>query len=316
MDELLLILRRVLEIAGRLRSVESEIPYFAFILPALLFVFGLMNCILGYRLMRFWMMLIGFAFGVIAAYAAIHYLSIEIPGTSAYIGILLGAGAVAALISFVFYRAGIFLMAFVLGAAASIYLIYPTSSATFYLCLLIGVILGAGALRYDRQVIIITTSLFGGIIAGYSLARILDCGGVTVLLLCLGFVAGGCAVQFWINKVPKQTEMPYVETMNRYGYQSSSARERREKKKAEKSIRRTQAGSGGSNWKGVYKGWEEETEEDKARAQEDFYEEYFHGGDVFDRTSREIRELTGEMEKPDVHVMAWNQKKKRSTRRT
>ncbi len=315
MDELLALLHKILEIAGRLQTVETDIPYSTLMLPVLLFTFGVTNCILGYRLMRFWMMLVGFAFGTTAAYLFVRYMEIEFPDNYVYLGVLLGAGAGFALVSFFLYRAGIFLMAAVLGAAASIYLIYPTTSASFYLCLLIGVILGVGALRYEKPVIIITTSLFGGILAGYSLARLISCPEMYMLLLSLGFVAGGCLVQFLLNKTPRKETVSFVETMNKNGYPSSSALERSQKRRLEKKrLKNAEVShSDNGNWKGVYRDWEKESQEDMARAREDFYEEYFHGGDVFDRTTREIRELNGERDIPDVHVMAWNQKKKRSS---
>ena len=312
MEELLQILHTVLEVAGRFRSLEVEIPYSTLVLPALLLVFGVMNCLLGYRLMRFWMMLIGFAIGVAAAYFAIRNFGLSFESRSVYFGILIGAGAAVALVSFVFYKAGIFLMAAVLGASAAIYLIYPTTSASFYLCLLIGVLMGILAVRYDRPVIIITTSLFGGILAGYSLARILGSDELRSLLFCAGFVLGGCFIQFWLNDVPDRNENEASVVKPDFSdCPSSSARSRRERKNAERRMAKNHEDQSAGNWKGVYKGWEE-SDEEKKQAQEDFYDQYFHGGDVFDRTTREIRELTGDTDHPDVHIMAWNEKKKKN----
>ena len=74
------------------------------------------------------------------------------------------------------------LMAAFLGVVLSIYLVHPTSSATFFVCLLIGVLLGIGSFRYDREVIILITALFGGTLAGYSTARIFHLQEIPLLL--------------------------------------------------------------------------------------------------------------------------------------
>ena len=56
------ILVNAANIAGRLQDMQLADTLFM-ILFGLILVFGLMNCILGYRLLRFWMMLFGFLIG-------------------------------------------------------------------------------------------------------------------------------------------------------------------------------------------------------------------------------------------------------------
>lgn len=112
-----------------------------------------------------------------------------------------GFGIVLAIVSFLVYRAGIFVLGFGIGISLSIYLIHPTSSFSFFLCILIGVGLGALAMRYAKGVIIIGTSVLGGVLAGLSIAQM---GGLAQFPYGIGMAVGiallGMLIQFAINK--------------------------------------------------------------------------------------------------------------------
>ena len=56
------ILVNAANITGRLKDMQLA-DTLSMIVFGLILVFGLMNCILGYRLLRFWMMLFGFLIG-------------------------------------------------------------------------------------------------------------------------------------------------------------------------------------------------------------------------------------------------------------
>ena len=71
----------------------------------------------------------------------------------------------------------------------------------FFLCILIGVGLGCLAMRYAREVIIVGTSLLGGVMAGFSLGKLGGLANVPYgLAMSVGFVALGMLLQFVINK--------------------------------------------------------------------------------------------------------------------
>ena len=201
MDQLMILLQRAMGVVDRFRTMEQRIPGGAVVIFGMLAAFGLLNCLLGYRLMRFWMMLFGFLAGAGCSFAAAWYMGVPTQERRTYLIAMLTAGAVTALITFLFYRVGIFLMAAFLGVVLSIYLIHPTSSATFFACLLIGVLLGTGSFKYDREVIILMTGLFGGTLAGYSLARIFHLEEIPYgVLLCIGLSAAGIAIQLATNR--------------------------------------------------------------------------------------------------------------------
>ena len=169
------------------------------ILFAGLLVFGLLNCVLGYRLLRFWVMIAGFMAGAAAGYFIIRRLNIE--QKLYYLVTMIGLGIVVAIIAFLIYKAGVFLLAAALGMTAGIYFLRPTSSAMFFLCILIGVFLGAMGVRFSREVIIVATSLAGGAIAGLSLIKIGRLAEIPYgLFISAGFALFGMLVQFVINK--------------------------------------------------------------------------------------------------------------------
>ena len=56
--------------------------------------------------------------------------------------------------------------------SVAIYVLHPTSSLVFFLCILAGVLLGSLAMKWAREVIIVGTSLMGGAMAGVSAAKL------------------------------------------------------------------------------------------------------------------------------------------------
>ena len=191
-------LSRVFDILQRAGGME-QISQLMVIVYGVLCVFGLLNCILGYRILRFWMMIFGFIIGAGAGFAVTYMSGVQDKMVIA--GAMAGLGIVLAVVSFLIYRAGIFVLGFGIGISLSIYLVHPTSSFSFFLCILVGVGLGVLAMRYAKGVIIIGTSLLGGVLAGFSIAKI---AGLAQFPYGVGMAAGivilGMLIQFAINK--------------------------------------------------------------------------------------------------------------------
>ena len=131
------ILVNAANIAGRLQDMQLA-DTLSMILFGLILVFGLMNCILGYRLLRFWMMLFGFLIG--AGIGAFGASQMGITDKTIYIVAMVAAGVILAVIAFAIFKAGIFLIGAGLGLSVTIYVIHPTTSFTFFICLLAGVL--------------------------------------------------------------------------------------------------------------------------------------------------------------------------------
>ena len=172
---------------------------------AVILVFGILNCILGYRLLRFWMMVGGFLVG-----GGLALIIVRTMGTQEKSMMMIAAlvtGIIFAVIAFLIYKAGVFILAAGIGWALSIYFLHPTSSASFFACILIGVALGSMAVKYCREVLIVSTSLIGGVMAGVSLAKLGDLADFPYGLgMSVGFAIIGMLIQFAINKPASDNE--------------------------------------------------------------------------------------------------------------
>ena len=73
-----------------------------------LLVFGVINCILGYRLLRFWMMLCGFIIGSGVGFGVAY--SGGVTEKYMYAAIMVGIGILLAVIAFVSYKIVIFIL--------------------------------------------------------------------------------------------------------------------------------------------------------------------------------------------------------------
>lgn len=198
LDSLMERAMRVLNLLERIRNITtlSSVMMVAF---GALFIFGVLNCVLGYRLLRFWMMLFGFAIGFCIGYAGAYSFGIEEQMTR--IGIACGAGVVLAILAFLSYKIGIFLLGAGIGLGLGIYLLHPTTSLMFFICILAGILLGVLATRYVREVLIVGTSLMGGAMAGFSLAKLGYLNEIPYgLLFAAAFSVIGMLIQFATNK--------------------------------------------------------------------------------------------------------------------
>ena len=203
MTEITEILFRVLNIVDRVRNMEV-VPGMIMAVWGVILVFGVMNCILGYRLLRFWMMLGGFMLGASLGFVGVHTLDVQ--DKYMYIGAMLAGGVILAVTAFLIYKAGVFMLGAGIGWTVSIYVIHPMTSASFFLCILAGVGLGALGVRYCREVLIVATSLMGGIMAGLSLAKLGNLREFPYgIAMSAAFALLGILIQFAINK-PQEDE--------------------------------------------------------------------------------------------------------------
>ena len=143
--------------------------------------------------------------GAVLAFICVR--SMDVQDKTVWGAAVLVTGIIFAVIAFLIYKAGVFLLAAGIGWALSIYFIHPTSSAAFFACILIGIALGTLAVKYCREVLIVATSLIGGLIAGVSLGRL---GGLAEFPYGIGLSAGfallGMLIQFAINKPHNEEE--------------------------------------------------------------------------------------------------------------
>lgn len=198
------ILKNIINIAARIHDMQAD-GTLAMVFFSIVLVFGAVNCILGYRLLRFWMMIFGFLMGAGAGLFGVYEAGIS--SKAAYGAAMLIAGVILAVISFAIFKAGIFIIGAGIGLTLTIYVIHPTTSFTFFLCLLTGVGLGLLALRYEREVIIVGTSILGGILSGFATAKLTNMDEIPFgIIFSIGFALVGMLIQFAINRLKYEEE--------------------------------------------------------------------------------------------------------------
>ena len=263
----------------------------------IVFVFGLTNCILGYRLLRFWMMIFGFCIGAGIGFFLVYRIDTE--EKAYYMAAMLGIGVVMAVLAFMIYRAGIFILGAGLGLFLSIYLIHPTSSFSFFLCILIGVGIGVLALRYDREVIIVGTSFLGGVTAGLSLAKLLAMDQIPYgILFGAAFAILGMLIQFAITK-PRAAK-------------ATRREEQPDRRSSEERIKKKEVLEDEADQEDLEEKYLEEELLD-----EDDFEDYFTGKLDLAKDERVSgSKKTDGAKAQDIHSQMWEQKKQQSQRRT
>lgn len=142
-------------------------------------VFALLNCFLGYRLVKLWSALCGFAVGWVAAFAAaMHFLGNA--GVCAAIGI--AAGLLLGGIAFFLYKAGVFALCVFLVFFLCLGLI-PIQWLAVAAGLVLGIAVGALAMRFMREVLIFTTGVSGGMNAAGALLPVFGLENAAVSLV-------------------------------------------------------------------------------------------------------------------------------------
>ena len=192
------ILQQIMNSMEQTRSV-SVLDSVSMIGFAALLVLGAINCVLGYRLLRFWMMLFGFLIGGGIGFGVAFTMGFQ--EKYMYAVIMIGVGILLAVIAFLSYKVGIFIIGAGIGIGLGIYVFHPTTSLVFFFCLLLGVGLGVLAMKWARVVLLVGTSLLGGVMAGFSLAKL---GGLADIPYGLGLGVGcallGMLIQFTTNR--------------------------------------------------------------------------------------------------------------------
>ena len=224
------ILKNIMNIAARVRDMQLA-GTLSMALFGIVLVFGIMNCVLGYRLLRFWMMIFGFLMGAGVGLFAVYQIGF---GEKLYYAVgMIGVGLILAILSFAVFKAGIFIMGAGIGLTLTVYIVHPTTSFSFFICLLAGVGLGMLALRYEREVIIVGTSVLGGILSGFATAKLSKMDEIPFgIIFSVGFALIGMLIQFALNK-PKDDEddADDEEEENRFGNSQEAMRASREQRR-------------------------------------------------------------------------------------
>lgn len=169
---------------------------------------GTLNCFLGYRLMKLWLFLVGAAAGAAAGF----FLGLQFTESPALAAVIAAAAAlVCGGLSYWIYQAGVFLFCFVGGTLAFSFLFRPGTSLFFFLCMLLGAALGVAGVKFVRPVVILQTSVSGGMMMGSAVIGYLQKDSLAAAAALGGLLAAaGFLVQWFVTgkkrRRPEETE--------------------------------------------------------------------------------------------------------------
>ncbi|MBU3177168.1 DUF4203 domain-containing protein [Clostridium estertheticum] len=163
------------------------------IIAVVTFLFTFLQCFLGYKLFKFWVAICGFfTFGIMGG--VVSNISSDNAGMLMLIVIL--SGLLGAFITFKLYKLGIFILCGFMG-----FLLGYVLTQSITLGIIMALVLGVLSVFFVRPVIIVSTSLLGGLIAGISLAKVLGISSfATSIIIGVLFAIFGMLVQFTTNK--------------------------------------------------------------------------------------------------------------------
>ncbi len=180
-----------------------ELPQkYGMVFLVLSILLSLLNCFFGYKLLRLWTTLLGFLIGGVGAYLVASAFGFEM--TWAVLIGFVGATVVGAL-SFSIYRFGVFLFTFIMGLGMGLQLFQQNETAAWISGVLLGIGFAILSVSYIRQIVIVSSSLSGGVNAGADLGTLFHVGGLwTVYLIEAVLVILGILVQLRMTKTKKK----------------------------------------------------------------------------------------------------------------
>ena len=168
-------------------------------------VIAVLNCFLGYRLLKLWVTLVGFVIGAVVGYfATVEYVNNI--GIAILTGLL--GGMLIGFLAFRVYLLGVFLISFVL--VFSMFLRIPADSETLMLLvlgggLIVALAVGIAAVKFVRPAVIMITGISGGLGAASDFLMLMkDKEAVHVLGAGVILAVSGILVQFLTTRKEKK----------------------------------------------------------------------------------------------------------------
>lgn len=152
-------------------------------------VIGIFLSMFGLKLIRLWSALLGLVAGAGIGFAVTELAGLE---PMIVVGATIGGGIVLAFLAGFFYRFGIFLMALLTGTYIAILFVNPQDWIFLGVCLAIGLVIALLALKFVEPIMIVVTSILGGVLAGDAIATLAELDnpifgyGIMVLVAIVG----------------------------------------------------------------------------------------------------------------------------------
>jgi MFS family permease len=171
-------------------------------------VFGLLLLVLGYKLKKVALALIGILVGISGgAYLADRFLTV---GTTLYIIVPAACAVIGALLAFVVYKIALYVMGFAVGGAVGVYLAIRFIQNPIWgivIAVVLAIIVGSVALAAEKPIMILATAFIGYILFRLGLYLLIKQEESLVIEIgSLGLLVVGIAVQFLTNRKEKEQE--------------------------------------------------------------------------------------------------------------
>lgn len=169
-----------------MNQVVSENMMIALIVTT---VIGIFLSMFGLKLIRLWSALLGLVAGAGIGFAVTELAGLE---PMIVVGATIGGGIVLAFLAGFFYRFGIFLLALLTGTYIAILFVNPQDWIFLGVCLAIGLVIALLALKFVEPIMIVVTSILGGVLAGDAIATLAELDnpifryGIMVLVAIVG----------------------------------------------------------------------------------------------------------------------------------
>lgn len=174
-------------------ALEGRMKTIILAVLAVAILAGLLWCFLGLKLIRLWSALLGLAVGGGIGFAAASAFGLDSKMALIAGGVL---GLLLAILSAVFYHAGVFLVAWITGCTLGLYILQPQDWKIFLACVGAGLVIALFTLRYAELIIIVLTGIYGAAGAGTAIALLLPFKGKMIrLVICAVLAVLGIAVQ-------------------------------------------------------------------------------------------------------------------------
>lgn len=181
------------EMLKGLSGMEGQIKNALMIASVISIVIGLLWCFFGLKLIRVWSAILGLAIGFgigTGVGAALKLESTMLLVCGAVVGIIL------AILSGIFYRVGVFILAWITGSSFALVFLRPKDWKLALAGLVIGLVIALLTIRFAELIVIIITGVNGAFSAGMGIISFLPFDNQIIRIAVIAVLAVlGIAVQ-------------------------------------------------------------------------------------------------------------------------
>ncbi|MGO5051413.1 TM7S3/TM198-like domain-containing protein [Lachnospiraceae bacterium LCP25S3_G4] len=177
-------------------------PHTTWVMVVIL-VIAIIICLRGYKLCEFLVGIIAFmVFGEIATVVAKNYTDV----IYIYLIAFLVAGTIGTLLAVKLYLIGAFLLSFFIGCGIGLNICKLLDNKSAWIILGCGIILGLLGIFLTKHILIISTSMIGGILSGYTITNLLELKAFYTIGIGIVFSIIGMVLQYKIEKMNPKRE--------------------------------------------------------------------------------------------------------------